>query len=57
MATANTDAVALKTEGNALYVAKDYQAAYAKYDAAIKLDETSAIMYANRGACSFAMNK
>lgn len=52
-----SDATTLKAEGNALYIAKDYPAAYVKYDAAIELDGQNAVLYANRGACSFAMNK
>ena len=56
-AASPTDAAALKAAGNTLYIAKDYPAAYVKYDAAIELDSNSAVLYANRGACSFAMNK
>lgn len=55
MATA--DAAALKAEGNTLFVAKNFKAAYAKYDAAVALDAENAILYANRAACSFSMNK
>ena len=50
-------AAQLKEAGNKLFVAKDYAAAYCKYSEAIEQDDKNAILYANRGACSFAMNK
>lgn len=50
-------AAQLKEEGNKLYIAKDYAAAYFKYSEAIEADNKNAVLYANRGACSFAMDK
>lgn len=50
-------AAELKAEGNRFYVAKDYPAAYFKYSEAIEVDKQNAVLYANRAACSLAMNK
>lgn len=60
-ATADSEAVAraaqIKAEGDKLFKSKDYAAAYFKYADAIELDKSNAVLYANRGACSFAMEK
>ncbi|THH28442.1 hypothetical protein EUX98_g5763 [Antrodiella citrinella] len=53
----NTLAVQLKEAGNALFVAKKYQAAYKKYSEAINADGNSAVLYANRAACSQFLKK
>ncbi|THH28441.1 hypothetical protein EUX98_g5762 [Antrodiella citrinella] len=50
-------AARFKEEGNALFVAKKYQAARAKYSEAIKADENSAVLYADRAACSQFLKK
>lgn len=48
----------LKAEGNAYYAQRKYEAAYAKYTAAIEVTmEENAILFANRSACSLAMKK
>ena len=50
-------AAQLKEEGNKLFTKKDYAAAYFKYSEAIEVDPENAVLFANRGACSFSMNK
>lgn len=40
-----------------LYVAKDYAATYGKYSEAIEIDSKNAVLYANRAACSLAIDK
>lgn len=50
-------AAQLKEDGDKLFRKKDYAAAYRKYAEAIGLDDKNAVLYANRGACSFAMGK
>ncbi|KAI9574036.1 hypothetical protein HD554DRAFT_583804 [Boletus coccyginus] len=47
----------LKDEGNALFVKKDFVRAHDKYSEAIAIDDQNAVLYANRSACSFGMNK
>ncbi|TFY63263.1 hypothetical protein EVG20_g6395 [Dentipellis fragilis] len=54
----NTDVVAkLKTEGNALFVNKQYNEAIAKYSQAIERDPSNAILFANRAACYQGMKR
>ncbi|EGN98798.1 hypothetical protein SERLA73DRAFT_24460, partial [Serpula lacrymans var. lacrymans S7.3] len=50
-------ASSLKDAGNALFVKKDYAAAYAKYTEAIAVDSENAVLYANRSACGLAMKR
>ncbi|KAI0374549.1 hypothetical protein BV20DRAFT_1033344 [Pilatotrama ljubarskyi] len=50
-------AAQLKAEGNALFQAKDFGAAYEKYTQAISHDGENAILYANRSACSLALGR
>ena len=47
----------LKEEGNKIFVARKYSAAYEKYSEALEVDHLNAVLYANRGACSFALQK
>ena len=47
----------LKTEGNALFVKNDFTGAYQKYTEAIKHDKKNAILYCNRAACAFGLNR
>ncbi|KAF9041899.1 hypothetical protein BDZ89DRAFT_1128597 [Hymenopellis radicata] len=47
----------LKTEGNALFLRKEYNSAITKYTKAIALDEKNAILYANRSACQRSLKK
>jgi Flp pilus assembly protein TadD len=56
MATPETEdlvarAALLKSDGNALFVAKKFLEAEAKYTEAIELDPDNAILYGNRAAC------
>jgi hypothetical protein len=44
-------AIELKTEGNALFLAGDFLGASTKYTLAIALDESNAVLYANRAQC------
>ena len=53
----SSQAEVLKAEGNALFVQNDFSGAYKKYTAAIKLDNQNAILYCNRAACSFGLNR
>ena len=53
----SSQAEVLKAEGNALFVQNDFSGAYKKYSAAIKLDNQNAILYCNRAACSFGLNR
>ena len=48
---------AIKAEANVLYQARQFQEAYAKYSEAIDLDDTNAIFFANRAACSLELNE
>lgn len=50
-------AAELKDEGNKLYAAKDFTAAYVKYSKAIELDGSQAMYWANRAACLMAMKR
>jgi hypothetical protein len=50
-------ALKLKEEGNRLFVAKKYSEALVKYSEAIALDGSNAVLYANRAACAFNLNK
>ncbi|ETW83267.1 hypothetical protein HETIRDRAFT_439710 [Heterobasidion irregulare TC 32-1] len=45
----------LKSEGNALFGQKQYEAALEKYGEAINLDDRNAILYSNRAACQLAL--
>ncbi|KAF9041909.1 hypothetical protein BDZ89DRAFT_1156254 [Hymenopellis radicata] len=47
----------LKTEGNALFLKKEYNSAITKYTKAIALDEKNVILYANRSACQRSLKK
>ncbi|KAH8825919.1 hypothetical protein DL96DRAFT_1681986 [Flagelloscypha sp. PMI_526] len=49
-ATSNTRAAALKVEGNAFFVKRDYHEAIAKYTDAIDIEPT-AVLHANRAQC------
>ncbi len=53
----NSDAVRLKTEGNALFAKNDFSAAYKKYTEALRHDDKNAILYCNRAACSLGLNR
>ncbi|KAM5532752.1 hypothetical protein V8D89_013549 [Ganoderma adspersum] len=57
MATPLQQAEQLKTEGNALFVNNDFTGAYQKYTEAIKHDKKNAILYCNRAACAFGLNR
>jgi hypothetical protein len=50
-------ATRLKDEGNALYAEKKFGPAREKYSAAIALDGSNAILYANRAACELSLKK
>ncbi|KAI0830788.1 TPR-like protein [Trametes gibbosa] len=47
----------LKAEGNALHLKGDHAAARLKYTEAIKLDDTNAVLYANRAAAYIALKQ
>jgi Tfp pilus assembly protein PilF len=55
--TDNSKAAQLKDEGNNFFAQQDYVQAFTKYSDAITEDATNAILFANRAACSLAMNK
>ena len=55
--SSNSNAERLKAQGNEFHQKGQYQAAHHKYTEAIKEDPTNAIYYANRAACSLAMNE
>jgi hypothetical protein len=55
--TDNSKAAQLKDEGNKFFAQQDYVQAFTKYSDAITEDATNAILFANRAACSLAMNK
>lgn len=48
-----TKAEELKAEGNVLFIKKHFRKAYAKYTGAINLDNTNAVLYANRACYRF----
>lgn len=48
-------AIQLKEKGNAHFVKKEFREAIQKYTEAIKLDDTNAVLFCNRAACSFAL--
>lgn len=50
-------AEALKAEGNALHLAREYQEAYATYSEAIQVVDQNAVLYANRAASGMEMDK
>ncbi|KAG1733916.1 uncharacterized protein EDB91DRAFT_1148001 [Suillus paluster] len=50
-------ATQLKDEGNELFKKQDYVGAFAKYTEAIALDDKNAVLYANRAACSYGLNR
>ena len=52
-----SQAAILKNEGNALFVKNDFSKAYKKYTAAINLDKENAVLYCNRAACAFDLNR
>ena len=47
-----SNAVRMKEEGNKLFLAKKYEEAVAKYSEAIEEDDSNAVLYANRAACT-----
>lgn len=47
----------LKDEGNEFFRKQDYIRALAKYTEAIALDDKNAILYANRAACQYELNR
>ena len=53
----SSQAEVLKGEGNALFLKNDFSGAYKKYTAAIKLDKENAVLYCNRAACSYGLNR
>ncbi|OAX34055.1 TPR-like protein [Rhizopogon vinicolor AM-OR11-026] len=52
-----TPATQLKNEGNELFKNQDYVGALAKYSEALTLDDKNAVLYANRAACHYGLNK
>ncbi|GJE92069.1 hypothetical protein PsYK624_082220 [Phanerochaete sordida] len=54
-ARAAVQASRLKEEGDKLFKSQKYAAACAKYSAAIELDKDNAVLWANRGACLWAV--
>ncbi|KAG1893485.1 uncharacterized protein F5891DRAFT_1282054 [Suillus fuscotomentosus] len=50
-------AAQLKDEGNEFFRKQDYVGALAKYTEAIALDDKNAILYANRAACQYELNR
>ncbi len=50
-------AEALKQEANALYQGRKFKEAYTKYSEAIGFDDSNAILFANRAACSLEMQE
>ncbi|KAG2108961.1 uncharacterized protein F5147DRAFT_693521 [Suillus discolor] len=50
-------AAQLKDEGNDFFRKQDYVGALAKYTEAIALDDNNAILYANRAACQYGLNR
>lgn len=50
-------AEAVKAEANALFQGKNFREAYAKYSDAIALDDTNAVLFANRAACSLELQE
>jgi hypothetical protein len=55
--TDNSQAVKLKDEGNKFFLQQEYVQAFIKYSDAIDVDPTNAVLFANRAACSLAMQK
>ncbi|KAK0224664.1 hypothetical protein EDD85DRAFT_959370 [Armillaria nabsnona] len=47
----------LKEEGNALFIQSNFDEALVKYTEAIELDESNAILWANRSACHLSMKR
>ncbi|KII91505.1 hypothetical protein PLICRDRAFT_51648 [Plicaturopsis crispa FD-325 SS-3] len=45
----------LKAEGNVAFGARDFEEAHSKYTQAIALDDSNAVLFANRAACSLHM--
>ncbi|OAX32803.1 hypothetical protein K503DRAFT_576173 [Rhizopogon vinicolor AM-OR11-026] len=52
-----TVALQLKNEGNELYRKQDYVGALAKYSEALTLDNKNAVLFVNRAACNYGLNK
>ncbi|KAK0479769.1 hypothetical protein IW261DRAFT_1608046 [Armillaria novae-zelandiae] len=50
-------ATRLKEEGNALFIQSKFDEALVKYTAAIELDGSNAILWANRSACHLSMKR
>lgn len=50
-------AQAVKLEANGLFQAGKFKEAYIKYSEAIELDDTNAILFANRAACCLGLEE
>lgn len=50
-------AALLKSEGNALFMARKWIEAQSKFIEALELDKENAILYANRAACCLQLGK
>ncbi len=50
-------AQAVKTEANSLFQSRKFKEAHAKYGEAIALDDTNAVLFANRAACSLELQQ
>ncbi|TBU64671.1 hypothetical protein BD310DRAFT_806101 [Dichomitus squalens] len=57
MSTSKERAERLKAEGNALFAKNDFAGAYNIYTEAIQQDDKNAILYCNRAACAFGLNR
>lgn len=57
MSAPKDQAERLKAEGNALFIQNDFEGAYKKYTEAIKHDDKNAVLYSNRAACAFGLNR
>ena len=53
----SNDVERLKEEGNALFIKNDFEGAYKKYTEALQYDDTNAVLYCNRAACSYGRNR
>lgn len=50
-------AEAMKAEANVLFQSRKFKEAHAKYSEAIALDDTNAVLFANRAACSLELQE
>lgn len=57
MSTPKDQAERLKAEGNALFAKNDFAGAYKKYSEAIQFDDKNAILYCNRAASAYGLNR